>query len=439
MNNKERMDLAKWASNLAIKKGAAQSAVSVSRSRNVQVEVREQRVETIRESTDNGLNIQIFYNQRYSSHSTNNLNKAQLERFISEAVAATAYLSPDEDRLLPDASLYPTDLKVDLKLTDPRQREITPEFRLSKAMETEQLLRDGYPELLSASASFSDNASEGVRVHSNGFEGHFANTRFSTSASLTVLDKGSRPAGSFWASTRFLSDLPDSNEIASKALFDTTRQLGQTQIQSGRYNMLLDSRIVGNFIFRMFQPMAARNIQQRNSFLLDKIDEQIGSEQFTLIDNPLLERGMASRLFDGEGIAAKPRTMIENGILKSYYIDNYYGRKLGWTPNGGSPSNIIMKTGSRSQQELIAGQNKAILVTSFNGGNANATTGDFSFGISGQLIENGIIVRPVNEMNITGSFRSFWHQLLESGNDPYPYSSVQSPTLVVRDIDFSGL
>lgn len=439
MNNKERMELARWASNLAIRKGAAQSAVSVSRSRNVQVEVREQRVETIRESTDNGLNVQIFYNQRYSSHSTNNLNKAQLERFISEAVAATAYLSPDEDRLLPDASLYPTDLSVDLKLTDPRQREITPEFRLAKAMETEQLLRDGYPELLSASASFSDNASEGVRVHSNGFEGNFTNTRFSTGASLTVMDKGSRPAGSFWASTRFLSDLPDSNTIASRALFDTTRQLGQAQIQSGRYNMLIDNRIVGNMVFRMIQPMSARNIQQRNSFLLDKIGEKIGSEQFTIIDNPLLERGMASRLFDGEGIAAVPRTMVENGILKEYYIDNYYGRKLGWTPNGGSPSNILMSTGSRSQDQLIANQEKAILITSFNGGNANPTTGDFSFGISGQLIEKGRIVRPVNEMNITGSFRTFWDQLVEAGNDPYPYSSVQSPTLVIRDVDFSGL
>ncbi len=439
MNNKERLELARWASEYARKKGALESAVSISRSRSVQVEVREQKIETIRESTSNNLSLQIYRNNKFSSHSTNFLQKSQLERFISEAVAATDYLSPDADRVLPDPSLYPTDLSKNLKLVDPAYGNVTPEFRLNTAMETEKLIKEVKPDVLSVSTSFNDNTSEGVRVHSNGFSGETAGTSYSAGASITILDAGARPAGYYYVGARFLDKLPNPFEIAELALFDTLRQVGQTKIASGKYNMLVDNRIAGNLVFRLFQPMSARNIQQRSSFLLDMIGKSIASPFLTIVDDPFIEEGMASRLFDSEGIAASRRTMIDKGVLQQYYIDNYYGRKLGLTPNGGSPSNILMEQGSRSQSEIIATQNKAILVTSFNGGNANTTTGDFSFGISGQLIEKGKITRAVNEMNISGNFLRLWNQLIETGSDPYPYSSMRTPTLVFRDVDFSGL
>jgi PmbA protein len=439
MNNKERMELAKWASDYALKKGASQASVSISRSRSVQLEVREQKVETIRESTDNNLSLQIYRDNKFSGHSTNNLQKTQLERFISEAVEATAYLSPDPDRELPDPSLYPADLSTDLGLYDPAHADVSPEFRIEQSMKTEQLIRDGYKDILSANASFNDNTSEGVRVHSNGFEGEFISSYFGAGASVTILDEGSRPAGGFFAGGRFLDKLPSSDLIAEKALFDTLRQRGQKQIKSGKYNMIVDNRVAGNLMWRLFQPMTARSIQQKNSFLLDKIDTPIASEFLTIIDNPLIVGGLASRLYDTEGIAARSRTMVDKGVLKAYYIDNYYGRKLGMTPNGGSASNIIMSYGDRNQDQIIAAQEKAILITSFNGGNANGTTGDFSFGISGQLIENGKIVQSVNEMNISGNFQNLLKQLTETGNDPYTYSSMQTPTMVFQDVDFSGL
>lgn len=439
MDNKERMELAQWASDFAIKKGASQAAVAISRSRSVQVEVREQRLETIRESTENNLSLQIYRDNKYSGHSTNNLNKGQLEKFISEAVDATAYLSPDPDRELPDPSLYPADTSADLGLYDPAHAGVSPEFRVETAMQTEQLLRQSYPELLSATARFSDNAVESVRVHSNGFSGEQRGTFFSTSASLSVLDGTGRPSGSFFAGGRFLSKLPNSDEVARKALEETLKQLGAEKIASGRYTMILENSIASSLLWRMFQPMSARNIQQKNSFLDGMLNQSIGSEHLTIIDDPTLVGGMASRHFDGEGIAARRRVLIDKGVLKSYLIDNYYGRKLGMTPNGGSTSNILMAYGNRNAQQIMEGTRKGILVTSFNGGNANSTTGDFSFGISGQLVENGKIVKAVNEMNISGNFKNLWNQLIETGNDPYPYSSAQTPTLAFRDVDFSGL
>ena len=77
-------------------------------------------------------------------------------------------------------------------------------------------------------------------------------------------------------------------------------------------------------------------------------------------------------------------------------------------------------------------------VTGFIGGNSNPTTGDFSFGIMGQLVENGKIIHPVNEMNISGNAKTLWMNLSELGNDPHPYSALKIPTMAFVDINFSG-
>jgi PmbA protein len=126
-------------------------------------------------------------------------------------------------------------------------------------------------------------------------------------------------------------------------------------------------------------------------------------------------------------------------MLKSYFIDTYYGLKLGMEPNSGSTTNIIMEYGARSPMEMIKDIKKGIFVTGFIGGNSNSTTGDFSFGITGKYIEDGEIIKSVHEMNISGNLTDLWNQLVEVGNDPYMYSSLRRPSLRFTDIQFSGI
>ncbi len=130
--------------------------------------------------------------------------------------------------------------------------------------------------------------------------------------------------------------------------------------------------------------------------------------------------------------------MIKKGILKDYYIDDYYGKKLGMEPNSGTSSNIKFISGSKSPEQLIKDIKRGIYITGFIGGNSNSTTGDFSFGIVGQLIENGNISKAINEMNISGNSKDFWNKLVAVGNDPYVYSSIRMPSLLFENIQFSG-
>ncbi|HPT20706.1 MAG TPA: metallopeptidase TldD-related protein, partial [Bacteroidales bacterium] len=177
----------------------------------------------------------------------------------------------------------------------------------------------------------------------------------------------------------------------------------------------------------------------KQSFLIGKENKPVASQKLTIIDDPFIPSGFGSQLFDNEGLAAIKRPIIEEGILRNFYIDNYYGRKLKMKPTSGDTSNMIFKTGEKDLAGMIQEIKKGILITGFNGGNCNGSTGDFSYGIEGYFIENGKIIHPVNEMNISGNMNQFWLNLVETGNDVLENESIKTPSMMFDNIDFSGI
>jgi PmbA protein len=169
-----------------------------------------------------------------------------------------------------------------------------------------------------------------------------------------------------------------------------------------------------------------------------RVGEKLFSDVLTVVDDPLLRRGLGSRPFDGEGLASHTRTVIGSGVLRQLYVDTYYGRKAGMAPNGGSPSNLILTGADHDLAAWLREVGHGILVTSWLGGNADGTTGDFSMGCRGFLVENGQRGAAIQEMNVTGNLLALFQQLRGVGNDPFQYASLKCPTLVFEDVSFSG-
>ncbi len=276
-----------------------------------------------------------------------------------------------------------------------------------------------------------------MMVTSNGFEGDTANTYYSVSASVSVKQGDARPSDNWHESALFYDKLK-SQGIGGKALDKALKKLGQAKIESANMSMIIENRLAGQSLGPLIQALNGSAIQQKNSFLIDMLDKKVGSDKFTLIDDPFIVSGRGSRHFDNEGLALKKRTIFEKGILKSYYIDTYYGKKLGMDPTSGNTTNLVFETGDKNLEEMIASLDKGILVKGFNGGNANGSTGDFSYGIEGFLIEKGTIIKPVSEMNITGNLLQLYKNLAEVGNDVYEDTAWRSPSLLFNDVSFSG-
>jgi len=438
MTKEEKYSLARWAMEHAIKNGAQQASVIISDSRSSSIEVREQKIDKLEQSNQHGLTIRLFVDKKYSSHSTNRLNKPELEGFIEEAIAATKYLSEDEFRTLPAPELYYEGGGPDLQTVDNDYDNVDPQAKIDAAFATENEAFGKDERIISVTASYNDGINERVMVTSNGFEGDTSNSYFQLVASVSVKGEDARPE-SYWYETAIFYDKLKKDGIGKTALKRVLNKLGQEKIESATLPMIVENRSAGNLLNPLINALNGSSIQQKQSFLIDKIGEKVASEKLTITDDPFIVGGRGSHLFDGEGLAAKKRSVFDKGILKTYFIDTYYGKKLEMEPTSGGTSNLVFETGNKDIEGLIASLDKGILVTGFNGGNCNGSTGDFSYGIDGFLIENGEIVKPVSEMNITGNMKDLWMNIAEVGNDVNKNSSWLTPSIMFSKVDFSGI
>jgi len=437
----ELYDLAERAIKIAKAAGADDCRVSINGGRFVEINYRERRPEGIKEATSRGLQVEIFVNKRYSVQATSDLRPQALKSFIEKAVVSTRLLEEDALRTLPDPKYYQGRQNIDLKQFDPDYKKLTPESRHSfvRAIE-ESCLAKGGDKVISVTASGYDSYSEQAHMASNGFDGYVEYTAFYGAAEMTARDEGNRrPAEYNVAIAMNRKDLPRPEEIGAEAAARALSLLGAKKIKTETLPIIIENRVVGQVAGGLLQAMFGRSIQQKQSFLADKKGQKVGSERLTLIDDPFIPSGLGSRTFDGEGIAAKKMTMIEAGVLREFYIDWYYGRKLGWEPTSGSPSNLVIPPGKHSVKEIMKDLGRGIFVTGFIGGNSNSTTGDFSIGIIGQLFDKGEIVHPVSEMNIADNHLKFWPRLVEAANDPYTYSQMRFPSLVFDSVVVSGI
>jgi PmbA protein len=438
---KELYDLAAWGLQTAKAAGADACRIGIDGERTVEISYRERKPENIKEASTKSLALEVFVNGRYSSMSTSDLRKDALADFIGLAVAQTKLLAEDPFRTLPDPKYYQGRQNLDLEFVDPGYKDWTPESRHAfvKAIEDACLAKGG-DKVISATAGTTDGYSESLLMTSNGFDGYSEFTYFVGSAEMTAKDEGDRrPAEYAVAVAIHRRDLPQPEEIGAEAARRTLALFGGKKIKTETLPVIIENRVVGRLGSGFLQAMLGRAIQQKQSFLAEKKGQKVASELLTIIDDPLIKRGLGSRLYDSDGFAAKRRVMIEAGVLKEFYIDWYYSRKLGWEPTTGGPSNLIIPPGTRSVVEIMKDLGRGILITGFIGGNSNSTTGDTSIGIVGRLFEGGVPVQAVSEMNIADNHLKFWPKLIEAANDPYPYSSQKFPSLVFKDIVVSGL
>jgi PmbA protein len=353
----------------------------------------------------------------------------------------TRLLAADPYRSLPDRKYCGDRPRIDLGAADPGYADLTPDDRHAMARAVEAACLDaGGARTVSVTARVQDERSALVLVNSDGFEGYHESTAYALMAQMTAQDDGDRrPTGYDAAVGVRRQDLPAPAAVGAGAATRTLALLGGRKAKTETLPIVVENRNVPRLLGGLLQAMSGRAVQQKQSFLADKRGQRIAGERLTLIDDPLLPGGLRSQLFDAEGMTAKRRTMIEAGILREFWVDWYYSRKLGWEPTTGGPTNLVIPPGERSLAAILEDLGRAILITDFIGGNSNSTTGDSSVGIVGQLFEKGEPVQAVAEMNVAGNALEFWGKLVEVGNDPWPYSPQRTPSLVFRDVLVAGV
>jgi PmbA protein len=423
---------------LASKAGADDVWATARQGRDVEFEYRDGALEKVKDTTSRSLSVDIYAGGRFSSHQTTDLKPERLKDFIAEAVAITRALEPDKYRQITPRELFAERPKNDLDLVDPHVTELDREQRMQWCKALDEAAT-GHDRVISATGGVYDGRQMSASAGSNGFLGTQESTYCWYGSSITLKDQGDRRASdSFYAGAAHMETLPDAADVAATALQRALARLGTEKGPSVRTRMLVDARAAGSLVGRLLGPASARSVDRGQSFWSSLVGEKSFSSKLTISDDPLIPRAMGSRLYDGEGIASRYLPIVADGVVKNLYVDTYYGRKTGMQPTTGSASNRVIGVGEHSLLQLLDEVDSGVYVTSWLGGNADSTTGDFSLGLRGHMIENGEIGRPVGEMNVTGNLRDLFSRLELVGNDVYPYSTTLSPSLVFADVDFSG-
>ena len=439
MITNENKDLANRALDFAKNKGCQAARITLYNGTNSSFEIRDMKIDRLQQASENSLVMHLFVDGRYGSYSTNRLEWTELEQFIQEGITATRFLAEDKARTLPDASFYFKGKGEDLQLIDPDFDSVQPDEKIALALNICEEMMGKDNRIISANSSYSDEKDYKYMIASNGFEGEASSSSFGLAASVSIKGEGeARPESYWYDSSLYYKDLIKTG-IGTKALHRALRKLGQQKISSGRYPMIVDNMNASRLLSPLISALYGSAIQQKNSFLLGKLDQKVATERLTILDEPHLTHAFGARYFDGEGIATHSMPVIEEGVLRTYYIDTYSANKLGTTPTISSPSILTLKKGNKDLAGLIATLDRGILVTGFNGGNCNSTTGDFSYGIEGFLIEKGTLAQPISEMNATGNMLTLWNHLVDAGNDPRLSSPWRIPSLLFESVDFSGL
>jgi PmbA protein len=441
--SKELLEKAKSVVKSAQDRGAQGVRASIGRTRSSTIEWRDGKLDRLRESTQMGLGITLFVEGRFSSNSTSDLRPEAVDKFLDEIIATTKVLAKDPHRKLPDPKRYEGQFEGDLKIFDQAgSNAITAVDRRRTVQALEEAARSapGNDRLISVKSTCSDSLNESAMVNSNGMEGSINSSSFVLVAETSARDEGDRkPEGWWYAVSCYRDKLPSVESIGKEATRRAVMALGAKPEPSGEYPCVIENVVAGTLLNQLSAPLSGSAIQQKRSFLADKMDKQIANEKLTIIDDPHVIEGLGSRTYDGEGMTSIKRPIIEKGVLKTFLLDTYYASKLNMEPTTSGISNVVFSYGDKDLDGLLRAMDKGILITGFSGGNSNSATGDFSIGVRGLWIENGKPSRPIAEMNLAGNHLNFWNKLAEMGGDAFLSSSVRCPSMRFDKVQFSGV
>ena len=442
-------DLVKTLDSLMVKAkkfGAEEADAIVTYGRSLSVSVRGGALEDIDNSEGRDVGLRVIIGGRQACVSSSDVSDHSLEQ-LAERATAMAKLAPIDpycglpDKVVDDVSVAKFDLSDN--------HILSPEALKARALEIESaaITVKGVAQAMGSSASFSHG--DFAFGNSRGFRAGWSSSQHGISTAAIAEKGGAMERDYDYAACRHFSDLPDPLKIGRTAGERAVARLGAQKIASGAMPVIYDARKAGSLVGALLSAINGNSITRGVSFLKDKMDQQILPKYMNLIDDPHMPRGLATRPCDGEGVDVARRALIEDGILKTWLLNTSTARQLDSVSTGhatrsvSSPpgvgfSNAYIEPGYLSPEALFKDTGHGLLVTDMFGPNVNANTGDYSVGVSGFLIENGQVGKPVSEITVAGNLLDMF-KTLTAANDLKFKSTVNAPTLRIEGMMVAGL
>ena len=442
-----------------VRKGGADVAEVVVRSGSeLSARVRLGEPELVEEAGHRGLGMRLMKRDgasgalRVALTSTSDTTDEGIARFIADALELVDLAQPDPFAGPPDESLLTSGPWPELDLYDAACGTVDAAEAVRRAKIAEDAARAFDPRISnSEGASFSRTQGAVVLVTSGGFRGGYRGSYASLVVTPVADEPGSekKRRGYHWTAKRRLAALDDEKAVGEEAARRTLRKLGAKKIATAELPVVFDPDAGRSILGLLAGCISGGSIYRKSSYLVDREQTRVASDLIDIDDDPLIAGAPGSRPFDGEGLPSRTLPIVKQGILQTYLLDSYSGRKLGKAPTGSasrsgsggvgaSTSNFILRPGKTAAKDVVGQTKRGLYVTEMMGFGFNAVTGDFSRGASGFWIEDGKLAHPVSEVTISLDLDQLLQRIDLVGDDIDMRTSVVAPTFRVSKMTIGG-
>lgn len=420
-------------------KAGATAEVGVTKSSGLSVSTRLQEIENVEFNNDGALGISVYVGQQKGNASTSDLTPEAIKNTVEAALAIAKYTSPDDCAGLADKELMAFDAP-DLDLYHAAEIDVDKAVQL--ALDTEKAALE-HDERIVNSEGASFNAHTGVRVYGNshGMLQSYLSSRYSLSCSVIAEHQDQLERDYEYTVARDINQLAQPNWVGENAAQKAIARLQPQKLATQEAPVTFLNDVATGLISHLAAAISGGSLYRKTSFLLDHLGKQVLPDWFEIAERPHLIGQLASTPFDSEGVRTQDMEIIRNGILQTYLLTSYSGRKLGMQSTGhaGGIHNWLVKPNSSGKlTALLRQMNRGLLVTEVMGQGVNLVTGDYSRGAAGFWVENGEIQYPVAEITIAGQLPDMLRNIVAVADDIEHRSNIQTGSILLEKMKISG-
>jgi PmbA protein len=389
---------------------------------------------------------------RVALTSTSDTTDEGIANFVEDALELVELGQPDPFAGPPDEALLTRGPWAELDLHDPECATVDAAEAVRRARLAEEAARGYDPRITnSEGATFARTQGAVVLVTSGGFRGGYRGSYASLVVTPVADETGTekKRRGYHWSAKRRLAALDDPKAVGEEAARRTLRKLGAKKVPTQECPVVFDPDAGRALVGLLAGCISGGAIYRKSSYLVDREGTRVASELVTIDDDPLLPGAPGSRPFDGEGLPSRKLSVVSGGVLQTYLLDGYSGRKLGKASTGSasrggsggvgpSTSNFVLRPGATKAADVVKQTPRGLYVTEMMGFGFNAVTGDFSRGAAGFWIENGELAFPVSEITISLNLDQILQRIDLVGDDLDLRTSIAAPTFRVSAMTIAG-
>lgn len=341
----------------------------------------------------------------------------------------------------------------EMNLRNPELASVSPEEKIERVKALEKAIKEQDARIEKAARNSIRTGSYTVRiVNSFGMDRSFTEDSCVMFGMAKAKD-GEHVATGFWGDGGRSFDLLDPKRIGQETVRRAVAMLGAKPVSSGKYRIVIQNEAMTDLLQTFCGIFSAEKAQKGLSLLKGRLDEKIAADCVTIVDDPLLMKGMDCRPFDAEGVPSKAHTVVENGVFRTFLHNLKTAHKDGVKTTGNAskagyasavhvaPSNFYIQPGEKTCEELMAAVGEGLLITEVSGlhAGANAVSGDFSLLSKGYIIEDGKPGRAVEQITVAGNFYELLQNIQGLGSDLiFPLGGIGSPSVDAGELSVSG-